>query len=66
MSHTAWKLSPRQSAHMRGKDMTVLIRSASFRTEVKDVGSVPFSVKAEDGLWNNERGILGEEVRVSS
>jgi hypothetical protein len=29
-------------------------------------GSVPFSVKAEGGLWNNESGILGKEVYIFS
>jgi hypothetical protein len=29
---------------MRGKDMTSLVRSASFRTGVKDVGSCPILV----------------------
>jgi hypothetical protein len=30
---------------------------------VKKIGSVPFSMKADEGgLWNNERGRLGKEV----
>jgi hypothetical protein len=39
---------------------------ASFPTRVKVMGSVPFSVKTDEGgLWNTERGILGKEVGVS-
>jgi hypothetical protein len=36
------------------------------QTSPKFSGSVPFSVKADEGgLWNTERRVLGKEVRVS-
>jgi hypothetical protein len=46
--------------------MRFVAHSASFPTGGKEIGSVPFSMKAEGGLWNNERGSLGKEVCISN